>query len=53
MNYASICAYFSALVAGRDCSAILERCEEWLDVCVRFVPLEAGQARVRRAAHRR
>ncbi len=50
MTYAGICAYFSALVAGRDCSATLERCEEWLDVCVRFVPLEAGQARIRKAA---
>jgi predicted ATPase/signal transduction histidine kinase len=53
LQYASICAYFTALVAGRDCSAILDRCEEWLDVCVRFVPREVGHARFRRAAHRR
>jgi signal transduction histidine kinase len=52
-QYARICAYLSALVAGRDCSAILERFEEWLDVCVRFVPREVGQTRLRRAAHRR
>jgi predicted ATPase/signal transduction histidine kinase len=53
MNYAGVCASFSALVAGRDCSAILERCEEWLDVGMKFVTREVGQARVRRAAHHR
>ena len=46
-------AYTSALMAGRDCSAILERCDEWLDVCVKFVPLEEGQALIRRAALQR
>ena len=46
-------AYGSTLMAGRDCATILERCEEWLDVCVRFVPIEEGQARIRRAALQR
>ena len=53
VNHCSIGAYVSALMAGRDCSALLERCEEWLDVCVKFVPLEEGQARIRRAALQR
>ncbi|MGH9009878.1 MAG: ATP-binding protein, partial [Acidimicrobiia bacterium] len=53
VNHGLIGAYTSSLLAGRDCSAILERCEEWLDVCVKFVPLEEGQARIRRAALQR
>jgi predicted ATPase/signal transduction histidine kinase len=52
-NYAGIGTLISALMAGRDCSAILERCEEWLDVCVRFFPFEEGQVRIRRAALQR
>jgi predicted ATPase/signal transduction histidine kinase len=53
VNHCLIGAYGSALMAGRDCAAILERCEEWLDVCVKFVPIEEGQARIRRAALQR
>ncbi|MGH9011487.1 MAG: ATP-binding protein, partial [Acidimicrobiia bacterium] len=52
-NYAALGAYISALMAGRDCPAILERCEEWLDVCVKFFPFEEGQVRIRRAALQR
>jgi predicted ATPase/signal transduction histidine kinase len=51
-SYAALGAYISSLMAG-DCSAILERCEQWLDVCVRFFPFEEGQARIRRAALQR
>ncbi|HEV3364254.1 MAG TPA: AAA family ATPase, partial [Acidimicrobiia bacterium] len=51
--YAGFGAYISALMAGRDCFATLERCEEWLEACGRFQPLEGGQARFRRAALRR
>ena len=53
VNHCRIVTYISAVMAGRDCSAMLERCEQWLDVCVRFVPLEEGQARIRRAALQR
>jgi tetratricopeptide (TPR) repeat protein len=53
VSYAGLGAYIASLVAGRDCSAILKRCEEWLDVCVKFFPFEEGQARIRRAALQR
>ena len=53
VSYAALGAYISALMAGRDSSAILERCEEWLDVCVKFFPFEEGQIRIRRAALQR
>jgi signal transduction histidine kinase/serine/threonine protein kinase/tetratricopeptide (TPR) repeat protein len=51
-RYARFGAYVSAVVAGRDYSAVLERCEEWLDAYDRFATLEMGQAQFRRAAHR-
>ncbi|HEV8625199.1 MAG TPA: AAA family ATPase, partial [Acidimicrobiia bacterium] len=53
VNYCLICAYFCSVIAGRDCPAILEGCEQWLDFCRNFVPLEEGQARIRAAALRR
>jgi predicted ATPase/signal transduction histidine kinase len=46
-NHTMIGAYISALMAGRDWQAILDRNQRWLDYCERFVPLEAGQARIR------
>ncbi|MGH9002863.1 MAG: ATP-binding protein, partial [Acidimicrobiia bacterium] len=46
-NHTMIGVYISALMAGRDWPGILERNQRWLDYCDRFVPLEAGQARIR------
>ncbi|HEV8622902.1 MAG TPA: AAA family ATPase [Acidimicrobiia bacterium] len=53
VNHAMIGVYISALMAARDCPAILARCDEWLSHCETFVPLEGGQARIRRAALQR
>jgi predicted ATPase/signal transduction histidine kinase len=53
VNYCLITAYFCSVIAGRDCPAMLEGCEQWLDFCHNFVPLEEGQARIRAAALRR
>ncbi len=53
VSHCMIAAYISCLMAGRDCPAILERCERWLDFCVTYAPLEAGQARIRAASLRR
>lgn len=46
-SYSLLCEYIAALMAGRDCNEILRLCRRWLDFCVQFVPLEAGQARIR------
>ncbi|HZI38181.1 MAG TPA: GAF domain-containing protein, partial [Acidimicrobiia bacterium] len=53
VNHCMITTYQGSLAAGRDCPATLERCEQWLDFCRNFVPLEEGQARIRAAALRR
>jgi predicted ATPase/signal transduction histidine kinase len=53
VSHCGIGAYMSAVLASRDCSAVLKRCEQWLDHCRTFAPLEAGQARIRAAALRR
>lgn len=52
-NHTMIGTYVSALMPGRDWHAILERSQRWLDYCERFVPLEAGQARIRLDGARR
>jgi predicted ATPase/signal transduction histidine kinase len=49
-NHALLGVYISALMPGRDCGAILERCQQFLDHCVRSAPIETGQARIRVAA---
>jgi predicted ATPase/signal transduction histidine kinase len=53
VNHSMIGTYMCAHAAGRDFPTILELCERWLDFCLTFAPLEAGQARIRAAAHRR
>jgi predicted ATPase/signal transduction histidine kinase len=50
VNHGLVGVYTSALMAARDCPAILARCDEWLTHCDTFVPLEGGQARIRKAA---
>jgi predicted ATPase/signal transduction histidine kinase len=53
VNHAMITTIASLVMAGRDCAALLDCCEDWLDLCVNFVPIEEGQARIRRHAVRR
>ncbi|MGH9009469.1 MAG: AAA family ATPase, partial [Acidimicrobiia bacterium] len=53
VNHSMIGRYMCAHAAGRDFPTILDLCERWLDFCLTFAPLEAGQARIRAAAHRR
>jgi signal transduction histidine kinase len=53
VNHCMITTYMCSLIAGRDCPATLERCEQWLDFCRNLAPLEEGQARIRAAALRR
>ena len=35
------------LMPGRDHAALLRTAERWLDYCLKFVPVESGQARIR------
>jgi signal transduction histidine kinase len=53
VNHSMIGTYMCAHAAGRDFPTILDLCERWLEFCLSFAPLEAGQARIRAAAHRR
>ena len=50
LGYASYCLlgeYFAVLMAGRDQAALLRTAEAWRDYCLRFVPVELGQAKIR------
>ena len=50
IQYASYCLlgeHIAVLMAGRDHAALLRTAERWLDYCLKFVPVESGQARIR------
>ncbi len=47
-SYGLITQHFISIAEAADCQKILATCETWADYCARYVPLELGQARIRR-----
>ena len=50
LDFASYCLlgeYIAVLMAGRDHAALLHTAERWRDYCLKFVPLEYGQGKIR------
>ncbi len=55
-QYASYClitVYIASLAQGSDYAHILWNCERWRDYCLKYVPLELGQANIRVELHKR
>lgn len=50
-SYALMGKYIASLVQGKDYVYIAEQCKVWHDFCKEYVPLELGQARIRRSLH--
>ena len=46
-SYALLVEHIAVLMAGRDHAELLRTAEAWLDYCLKFVPLEYGQGRIR------
>ena len=47
-SYGLITQHIVTIVEASDCTLMLQSCERWADYCERYVPLELGQARIRR-----
>lgn len=47
-SYGLITQHIITVAEAADCQAMLSSCDVWADYCARYVPLELGQAQIRR-----